>query len=331
MGAVLLHLQHQGRSIGQLAPVRGQIGDAGQVREGTHPVLPADPGAFTVEAGQDLVETGRETAVGGGAGGAGGGAEADHEVAAKALARRNGRQGAGQDDGALHVAGRRVGPSEAAVGLEIRQTIRRPEIASARDVEGRVGPQRKVDIAFMGVKAVPLGLGAVAAAGVGHMGLEDQIGRHRLRPGRDLDPQNQGVAVGIGEDALFDLEGIARVGGHDPIGWRQGSAPGVGMQVLRAAGGASSLHRQAVAGHHGEAQRLDLGLMDQAVHGLGQHAIGQREPDLRHRPGRAAVAELSVDIGFIGGSGAGLGRARPGRRRTGRPGGDGFSDQPRRR
>ena len=75
-------------------------------------------------------------------------------------------------------------------------------------------------------------------------------------------------------------------------------------------------------GDAGEAQGLDLGLVDQAVHGLGQDAVGDGIPDLGHRPGRAAVAILAVDIGFIRGARAGLGGAGPDGRSAGRAGRD---------
>ena len=55
MGAVLLHLQHQGRGVGQLAAVRRLFGDARQFGQGGDIVLPADAITLAVEPGQNLV------------------------------------------------------------------------------------------------------------------------------------------------------------------------------------------------------------------------------------------------------------------------------------
>ena len=171
-------------------------------------------------------------------------------------------------------------------------------------------------VAFPGMEGLARDLTPVVDAGVGDVRLQQQIGRGLSTQGRDLDPQHQGVAIRIGEEALFDLEPTRPVARRDLIGGRQGAALGVHMQIFGPLGGVGPLDRQAVRRDHRETQGLDLGLVDQAVHGLGQDAVGDGEPDLRHRAGRSAVAVLAVDIGFIGGPSPGLGGAGPGRQIT---------------
>lgn len=81
MGAVFLHLQHQGRGVGQLAAVGGLFGDAGQFGQGRDIVLPAHAFALAVEPGQHFVQAGGEGAIRRRAGRRLAVAEADDEVA----------------------------------------------------------------------------------------------------------------------------------------------------------------------------------------------------------------------------------------------------------
>lgn len=92
MGAVFLHLQHQGRGVGQLAAVGGLGGQARQFGQGGDIVLPAHAVAFAVEAGQDFVKAGGERAVSRRLGRRFAVAEADDEVARQALAATQRRQ-----------------------------------------------------------------------------------------------------------------------------------------------------------------------------------------------------------------------------------------------
>ena len=177
-------------------------------------------------------------------------------------------------------------------------------------------------VALPGVEAVARHGAPVIDPGVGDVRLQHQIGRHLALQRCDRDAQHQGVAVRVAEDLFLDLEAAVLVARGDAIGGRQRAALRVHVQIFGAAGGVRPFDDQAVMGDAGEAQGLDLGLVDQAVHGLGQDAVGDGIPDLGHRPGRAAVAILAVDIGFVGRSGAGLGGAGPDGRGAGRAGGD---------
>src|SRR5690606_33745201 len=165
------------------------------------------------------------------------------------------------------------------------------------------------------------GVALVADAGVGQVRLKQKVGGDLPPKGADRAAHHQGLTVRVSEDALLDLVAAGLVGGDDPIRRRQRTAVRVRVQIFGAVGGVGSLDRQAVLGDHGEAELLDLGLVDEAVHGLGQHAVGDGEPDARDVAGRAAVAVLAVDVGFVGRASAGLGGVDPGGGVAGRAGG----------
>jgi hypothetical protein len=321
MGAILLHLQHQGRGVGEFAAVGRLFGDARQFGERADVVLPTHALALAVEAGQHLVQSGSERSVRRRARLGLALAEADHEVARDLGAFAHPGQGAGHHGVAGLIAGRGVGPVQLAV-LQIGQTVRGSDEADAGLFERLAGLQEQVGVAFPGVEAVARDLAPVIDAGVGDVRLQHQIGRHLALQRRDGDAQHQGVAIRVAEDLLLDLEAAVLVLRRRAIGRRQRTPLGVDVQIFGAAGCVVAFDDQTVLGHAGEAQGLDLGLMNQAVHGLGQDAVGDGIPDLGHRAGRAAVAILAINIGLVGCAGAGFGRAGPDGRGAGRAGGD---------
>ena len=321
VGAVLLHLQHQGRGVGQLAAVCRLLGDARQFGQGGDIVFPTHALVLAVEAGQNLFQAGGERSVRRRARLGLALAEADDEVPRDLGALAHPGQGAGHHGVAGLIAGRGVGPVQLAV-LQIGQPVRGADEADAGLFERLAGLQEQMGVALPGVEAVARDLAPVIDAGIGDVRLQHQIGRHLALQRRDGDAQHQGVAIRVAEDLLLDLEAAVLVAGGDAIGGRQRAPLRVHVQIFGAAGGVRAFDDQAVMGDAGEAQGLDLGLVDQAVHGLGQDAVGDGIPDLGHRPGRAAIAILAIDIGFVGGARAGLGRAGPDGRRAGRAGGD---------
>ena len=62
------------------------------------------------------------------------------------------------------------------------------------------------------------GIAGVADTGVGHMRLEQQIGDDVAAQGLDRGAHDQGLAIGVREDALLDLEAAVPVSGHHAIG-----------------------------------------------------------------------------------------------------------------
>ncbi|MNJ54180.1 hypothetical protein D3C77_496110 [compost metagenome] len=178
-----------------------------------------------------------------------------------------------------------------------------------------------MDAAFMGVEAGLGRLAPVVHAGVGHVRLQQDVRRHAALQRPDGDAQDQGLAVRVGEDLFVDGEASGRVGRGHAIGGRQGTALGILVQIVDGEVGVGPLDRQAAVRDDRQAQLLDLGLVDQAVHGLGQHPVGDGEPHLGHRPGRPAVAIGAVDIGLIGRARAHLGGIGPGRGLAGGAGG----------
>lgn len=168
-----------------------------------------------------------------------------------------------------------------------------------------------MDVAFVGVEAGRGRLAPVVHAGIGHVRLQQDIGGHAALQRPHGDAQDQGLTVRVGEDLLVDGEAPGLVRRRHAIGGRQGAALGVLVQVVDGEVGVGAFDRQAAVGHDGQTQLFDLGLVDQAVHGLGQDAVGDGEPDLGHGPGRPAVAIGAVDIGLIGRACAHLGGIGP--------------------
>ena len=99
---------------------------------------------------------------------------------------------------------------------------------------------------------------------------------------------------------LLETDSIdSLVAGDDLVGGGQGAALIIGVDVFGAGRGVVAFQRHAFRRDQGEAEGLDLRLVDQAVHGLGQDAVGDGIPDLGHRAGRAAVAILAIDVGLV--------------------------------
>ena len=306
VGAVLLDLQHQGRGLQQLAAILRRLAQARQLGQRGQVVFPTHARALAAEAGQHLGIAGLQRGGGGRIGDLGVGAEADREVEGGFLG--HGRQLAGQDDRALGRGGGRLQAEQRVVVLE----------HAGRGLGERLGPlQAQEGLALVGGERGRRRCPRIAAAGVGHVRLQHQGRGHRAFQRLDRHAHEQAVAVGVGEDPLLDDEAALLVRRRDLVGRRQRTAGAVDVQVFGLGGRVRALDRQAGSGLDGDPHLLDLGLVDQAVHGLGQHAVGDREPDLGHRPGLAAGLVGAVDIGLVGRADAGLGRIGPGAGRGG--------------
>ena len=151
---------------------------------------------------------------------------------------------------------------------------------------------------------------------VAQMRLHQQPGGDGALQRSDDDPQDQHVPGRVGEDVGLDLHIPVRVAGGQPIGQGQGSSGGIGVEIGDLGGGPGglALHEQAVGGADRQAQVLQLGLVDQAVHGLGDMSSAHGEPD----PGPGPVG----GIGLVGGADAGLAGRLPGPRPARGTGGD---------
>ena len=279
---------------------------------------------LTIETGKDFVEPGREALRGRATGLLTGRAEADDKVLSSCLTRPQPLEAGGQHDVATCVAGGAVDVVQPTV-REVSKTVRGSHIADACGDEGAIRLKHKVGVALVGIECPRFlllhtvnqwaprgdGIAGVTDPRIGHMRLEQQIGVDVAPKGADRRAYDEGLAIGVGVDALFDLEAAAAVRGHHPIGRRKRPAPRIRVQIFDAAGRVAAFDEDLTVDHNGEPHLFDLGLVDQAVHGLGQDAVREREPDPGDVAGAATVTVLPVDIGFVGRACAGLGRAGP--------------------
>ncbi len=123
--------------------------------------------------------------------------------------------------------------------------------------------------------------------------------------------------VGVGEDILDDDEAALLVGIGQAIGGRQWPAGFVLVDVFDVADGIRVFEGGPAVPGDRQLQLADLGFMNAAVHGFGDHTLGQREPDLGDRAGRRLVGILVVQVGFVRGADTLLAGIGPGRRLAG--------------